>query len=277
MDADERLEAESKSEIKKLIKKTNKIGVKCLVKSIDSFRKNSQMMKYTRLFKNNNDIRFSGKAHEQIEPSLLKNNYQIIDSNITILHYGYDVSDIELKEKAKRNLTLLLNDYSDHKYSYSAYQIANSYSIIGDTKKAVEYFSLSIKDNKLRKELRSICYLHLADYEMRNKNLEKAKEYIQIGLKEYTRNSLLFLLGSQVYGSLNDFDTALKYCKNAFKINEQVKANKLESSSQEILVDEKKIIYQGLLVSILANNNEGYNYFILLLNKYKNREETIIR
>lgn len=137
LDADERLTQESLSELRRLIDGSKKTGIKCLVNSKDSRNKNSQMMKYIRLFKNDSNIKFCGKAHEQIEESLLRYNYNIIDSNIEIIHLGYDVSEEVLREKAKRNLALLLEDYSIQKTPYLAYQIANSYSALGEENKKI--------------------------------------------------------------------------------------------------------------------------------------------
>jgi glycosyltransferase involved in cell wall biosynthesis len=262
LDADERISEKAKKEFQKIIESSNKLGVKCLVNSVDTFRNNSQMMKYIRLFKNDSKIRFTGKAHEQIETSLVNNGYQIIDSNIEIVHYGYDVSDEKLKEKAKRNLNLLLLDYSKKKTSYLAYQIANSYSVLNDENNKNFFYAEAIKDNCLNKDLRSVCFMNLADFEMRLENIAKSKEYIDKGLSENKNHSLLCLVGTQVYLKLNDYKKALTLCKEALGVNTNNKLNYSKFGNQLILIDDAKIIYQGILISVIAQDLSSGNYFL---------------
>lgn len=271
LDADERLSEISKSELLKVTASANKLGVRCLVNSIDSHRNNSQMMKYTRLFKNDSNIKFSGKAHEQIESSLAQSSYEIIDSNIEIIHLGYDVPEDELKNKARRNLELLLSDYSKQETSYLAYQIANSYSILEDVERSNLFYSKALTNNSLTKDLRSICFLNLADYEMRNGNLENAKQFIDKGINENSQHTLLLLVGTQVYGKLSQYENAKELCRNALKQNSVGNLNK-SGINQIITISEQKIIYQGLLLSIVSNDNKNFEYFLKTLKKYNSDE-----
>ncbi len=276
LDADERLSEKSIIELKKVTASSNKIGVKCLVNSIDSLRNNSQMMKYIRLFNNNSNTKFTGKAHEQIEESLLHNNYKIIDSNIEIIHLGYDVPEDKLKEKANRNLTLLLEDYSRQKTSYLAYQIANSYSVLGDQNKKNIYYAEALNDSSLGKELRSICFINLAESEMLNGNLEKAKKFIDEGLLENRVHAILNLIATQVYGKFEEYESAIQFCKNAYLLNNANAIKNSENKNQLIKIDELKIIYQGILLSVMSNDKENFNYFFNLLSTNKGNLSEIL-
>jgi glycosyltransferase involved in cell wall biosynthesis len=262
LDADERLSQESLSELRRLIDGSKKTGIKCLVNSKDSRNKNSQMMKYIRLFKNDSNIKFCGKAHEQIEESLLRYNYNIIDSNIEIIHLGYDVSEEVLREKAKRNLALLLEDYSIQKTPYLAYQIGNSYSALGEENKKNIYYAEALENNTLGKELRSICFLNLAEREMKLESLEKAKKYVDKGLQENQNHTLLNLVGSQVYVKLQEYKTALQFCKNAYLLNNEKSFKASKNTNQLIKIDELKIIYHGILISVISNEEEAFRYFL---------------
>ncbi len=277
LDADERISQSSISEIKQITDTEKKLGIQCLVNSISTNKKNSQKMKYVRLFKNDKKIYFTGKAHEQIEPSLIQNNYKIIDSNIEILHYGYDVSDEKLKEKAERNLKLLLIDYQKSPNSYLAYQIANSYSIIKDLENSVRYFKKALKDKNLNNEFKSICYLHLADYEMRQNNLDAAKELIENGLKIAKSNQLLLLVGSQVYSKIGDSEAAFQLCRNAFLLNSERKKNRLDKNYQIIEIDLKRIVYQGLFLSVTFSNQNNFEYFYRHLAAINNDEASKLK
>lgn len=266
LDADERLSSESVRKLKNLVEINELIGVKCVVVSLDEKLGISQSMKYTRLFRNNSDILFDGKVHEQIENSLIKNNYKIIDSEIIIYHQGYNVPKEELKFKAERNLKLLLNEYKNNKSSYNAYQLANTYSALDDSTNALKYFKEAIVDKNLKRELRAISYMNLADYEMRNQNISSSKEYIDKAIKLNPNLSLINIIAAQIYAKLN-LSSAINHCINALK---QSKLNL--SSDQEIFVDAEKIIYEGILISLQFGDMHSLNYFIENLKK-NNKDE----
>ena len=107
LDADERLSNESVSELKNIISVNELLGCRCIVNNINEINGKPNFMRYSRLFHNSPDIKFTGRVHEQIDDSLLENGYQIVDTNIEIIHIGYNISNELLKEKAGRNLKIL--------------------------------------------------------------------------------------------------------------------------------------------------------------------------
>lgn len=108
-----------------------------------------------RVFRNNNKYRFKGRIHEQIIPSIYKENPNSIigDTGIRIIHYGYDPSLINILEKQQRNIRIL-NEYQEKdKDGYYYYSLGNEYARVNDNKKALEIFEkaldyLNKKDSK---------------------------------------------------------------------------------------------------------------------------------
>lgn len=168
LDADERLAPNSIREVKRLISGVAKIGYYCTVKSIDSENERDHAIRYVRLFKNSKEIKFTGKVHEQITPSLIENNYQLAHSSILINHLGYDVSREEKEAKAKRNLELLLSDYQQNKTAYLEFQLGQTYFILEDYEKADEYFKLALKSQELSNDLKAECLSYLAQQAHKN-------------------------------------------------------------------------------------------------------------
>ncbi|MCB0729847.1 MAG: glycosyltransferase [Ignavibacteriae bacterium] len=258
LDADERLDKNSIEELKKFTKNDENIAIKCIVESVDENSSATQSMLYTRLFKNSKAIKFSGKVHEQIEQSLIKNNYKIIDSKIKIFHLGYGVSKIELKNKAKRNLELLLKDYSVNKDSYVSYQLANSYFILEDNESAIKYYKDALQDNRLNNEFKIVCCYQISDFEMRKNNLDIAKKYIERGLRIDADHPITNMIASQIFNRFND-KKSLKFCKNALiKSKNPVGQNNI----QNIFLVPKKIIYEGILQSLKFNSKNELAYYI---------------
>jgi len=111
LDADERLSADSKEELKAIIKGKELFGAQCIIDCLDSHNNKPSVIVYPRLFPNDERLKFEGKVHEQILSVLKRYNFNIIQTNIKIIHVGYDVPIEEIREKASRNLTLLLDEF----------------------------------------------------------------------------------------------------------------------------------------------------------------------
>lgn len=267
LDADERLSRNSVKNLIHLTKADKQIGYNCIINNLDDFKDSPKLMKYVRLFRNSKDIRFTGKAHEQIEPSLINNNYKIVDSNIEIIHYGYNVNEDELKIKAKRNLELLLDENLTKPTSYLAFQIANSYSILEETKNTINYFREALKDKNLRREFKSVCYLHISDYEMRLNNLLEAKRIVDKGLQLDRKHVVLNMIASQVYEKLEKKEQAISYCKKALECNKKSRVKNISSNVIDIFVSNTKLLTEGILLSLKFNQQKDLQFFLNMFKK----------
>jgi glycosyltransferase involved in cell wall biosynthesis len=273
LDADERLDRRCKSELKNLIEKNSKFGVNCLINNIDEITGTPKFMKYIRLFHNSDSIEFSGKAHEQIEESLIENNYVIIDSKIEIVHLGYNIGKDDLKKKAERNLLPLLEEYQMNPSSYYAFQIANTYKVLDDRENEIKYHTIAIQDAKLKNEYKAVGYLTLADYAMRDNNINLALEYVTTGLDLDNNHPLLNLIASQIYNSQNQNNKAIEFCNTAFNENRKIKSKENLTNSIDVIISEEKIIKHGLFLSISGDNKYMFNYFLVELGKLNSSDE----
>ncbi len=66
---------------------------------------------FTRLFRKHRSIRYAGRIHEQIAPSIIALGYDIAESQIVITHHGYAS---EKRERALRNRWLLEKELLDN-------------------------------------------------------------------------------------------------------------------------------------------------------------------
>ena len=272
LDADERLDGRSKNEISQFLNKKNFIGVNCLINNVDEITGTPKYMKYIRFFRNSKNISFSGKAHEQIEMSLIQNNYSIEESRIEITHLGYNVEKHELQKKAKRNLLPLLEEYNETQSSYYAFQLANTYKVLGEKENEMKYHQIAISDPQLKSEYKAIGFLTLADYSLRENNVNLSLEYVNNGLQICKDHSLLNLVASQVYNSLRENSKALEFCKTALITNRKVKNRTAVLNSIDVIVPEGKILKHGLYLAVTGDNEYMFNYFLLELNKLDNAD-----
>ncbi len=273
LDADERLKKPDGQKLLNLILKLKgKVAVSCVVNNIDEVRNSPSKMNYVRLFPNDSRVKFEGAAHEQIIPSLRNLDYKIIKTDIEIIHLGYNVSKDEIKKKAERNLKLLLEDYKANKHSYTAFQIAQSYSLMNREADAAGYFLIALKDENLLKENKATAYRYIAAYEAKRSNWEKASDYISLSLKVDELQPMSFLIAAQIFREIKNYTEAEKFCRKALELNEKY----LTSTSVPdyvIMTDEKTILSLGIGISIQGRSKESFNfYYERLTNLLHNKE-----
>ena len=269
LDADERLDDRSKQLLRKTIKSQENLGLRCKILNIDEINKKPKLQRYTRLFRNAAGIEFHGKAHEQIDGSLLKNNYRILDSEILINHFGYNISREGLKKKAERNLGLLLEEYKENPSGYCAFQIGNSYNILENQKEANKYYALATEDKQLPVDYSSLSLSYCAEFDLTEGKRESAIKKIENAVKVHPENIISNLVASEIYFKLQQNEKAISYCKAAFELNEKESHQKTGKNLIEIYQAPERIIYHGLNISVKSNNTGGIEYFFTNLEKLK--------
>jgi glycosyltransferase involved in cell wall biosynthesis len=272
LDADERISEKSIDELRRNLGKYEKLGVKCTVKSIDSYNNRDNSMKYTRLFRNLPDIAFTGRVHEQIELSLIKQYYKIVNSNIEIIHLGYNVSHENKKEKARRNLELLLLDYAETNSCYIAFQLAQTYNILEDEENAEKYSIMAIDGKNLSPQHRAISYALLSNNEFKRHQSDSALHYIKEGLRADNRQPYLNLLASKIYYRLQDNLNAEEFCRKAFEANSRLLSGN-NYSALDIILNDEEIIYYGISLAKSSRNQRYFNLYLNAIKKYFERCE----
>ncbi len=110
---------------------------------------------------------FTGRIHEQVS---LKNtagkkdiyDYPMYRTGLKLFHDGYDLSPGDLKNKAERNIALLLKETEEHPEDpYLFYQLGKSYYTGGKKEEAAECLriALELKPSKDREYLKDLYCL----------------------------------------------------------------------------------------------------------------------
>ncbi len=258
IDADERLDQKSVTELKNILDKKTKFGFYFTIQNIDTDESRDNSFRYVRLFLNSQGIEFTGKVHEQIEESLVKNEYQLLNSNIIINHTGYNVSKEEKQKKAKRNLDLLLEEYKNKNSAYYAFQLGNTYKVLKDFENAKKYYLAASKDKYLDTSYVVECFSSIAFIELNNHNVYGAENYIIKGLQYKTKNAYAHMLASKIYFRKKDYQKAELHCKQSFEFNRKI--NYFEKGIT-IKLDLEEIIFFGMMVAIQNNNISSFKFY----------------
>lgn len=260
LDADERLSTQSVSELKKIIAGDSKTGVYCNVNSINQVGSESGTMQYIRLFKNSPGIEFTGKVHEQIDRSLIKNGYNIVTSDIEIIHTGYSADPVILKEKALRNFELLTEQYKSKPDSYTAFQLGQTLIIIDRKEESTDYFKKAADDKNFEISHRAHAYRYLAAIALENGNINDAEENIQKAVSLNPEMPLVNIVAANVYQRTGDKTKAADHCKTAFQMNRSLLKGE-KKAYFDIMLNETELFNFGINLSVLLRNKELMNWF----------------
>jgi glycosyltransferase involved in cell wall biosynthesis len=267
LDADERLSEKSINQLKALTCIKNKIAYYCQVCSIDEINQRPSIMSYVRLFPNEKALRFEGAIHEQIEYSLKKNKIRITNSEIKILHVGYNLTKDGLILKAKRNLDILSKEYQKNNSSYYAFQLGQTYGILENKPEAVKYFKVAVRDSSLKPEYKSTAYRYLSIDFTDKQDWNKALEMIDESIRCDSNQPLALLVASQIYLKLSRIKDAESYCVKAYEVNSKL-LKESSSSNQVILLSENNILYHCLNIAALLQSVDLFNFFYKKLENF---------
>lgn len=147
--------------------------------------KDTYVSKMVRLFRNNKKFRFKGIIHEQIVHSIIENEYKLSDSDIDFLHKGYNLDPLQMRNKQKRNLNLLLRQTKNTPDSaYNIFQLARTYLALGDLDNAEREIEKAINLSNDIDSVRpqALNYGGLIAYQNGNKDLslERAKKSLEL-------------------------------------------------------------------------------------------------
>ncbi len=266
LDADERISEESREELIKLKSEKPDKGIECTIKNIDEIKGRPSVMLYTRIFPNSKEIRFEGKIHEQIETSIRQNGFPVNKSNIEIIHLGYNLNTEDKLKKAERNLDILLVEFNQTPNSYNAFQLGQTYGILNNKEEAVKFFELSIKDDKLKNEYRSVAYRYLAVDMFERNELTEAYYLINNCIKLDRKQPLALLVAARINAGLNKKEEAVKYFEEAYYCN-NFYLNGKDKSYQAILLDQKSILNEGINLALSLNDKQLFIKVINILIK----------
>ena len=140
---------------------------------------------FPRLFRNLEGIRFEGKVHEQVTPSIRRMGLEIEISDIVIKHTGYALSGSGLRAKARRNADLLLKEAEERPGdALVLFHLGEAYSMLEQYDDAVEAYDGALRigglDSIVRAALlqnKGTALVKLKQYDKALMSLRKAREF----------------------------------------------------------------------------------------------------
>jgi GT2 family glycosyltransferase/tetratricopeptide (TPR) repeat protein/SAM-dependent methyltransferase len=121
---------------------------------------------HLKLFRNLPELRFEGRIHEQVLPSIRRAGGQVGWTDLFVVHSGYDHSPEGQERKKQRDLHLLrleLQEQPDH--PFTLFNLGMTYADIGQYEEATGYLRRSIErsgegESHLRKAYALLVHCH---------------------------------------------------------------------------------------------------------------------
>lgn len=198
LDADERI---SQMEINKFRDSLSKLdentgGLICTIESphanLTGGTSDVHRGSYPRIFRNLGieKVKFQGRVHEQISPSLKENNLVLLQSDIIIYHLGYDQSRDIMEGKIERNYRMLLQHVREEPTNgYAWYQLGQTLGHMNLKKEAEETIKFALKCGNLSAMIEASACASLAQFTGNDKRFDEAYEWSRKSL-DLTPNSL---------------------------------------------------------------------------------------
>lgn len=251
IDADERLSEESQKYIKTYISEAlSEIGAMiCTVESAHFQMDGSNEVHrggYPRLFRNLGfpKVKFIGKVHEQISPSIVEAGLNFAVSDIKIIHLGYDQSRDVMEEKVRRNYKMLLAHVQEEPLNgYAWFQLGQTLAQMGIAKEAEDAIRFAINCRNLSNTILASASAALAQITGKSGNYEESLEWAEKSLN--LSPNQLFALTLKGFALLNlrrpkeamdTLNEALNIVRNGSKIiNSQSAAYDIDISENVLL------------------------------------------
>ncbi|HPP39960.1 MAG TPA: glycosyltransferase, partial [Candidatus Kapabacteria bacterium] len=229
IDADERLTPESQKNIKRYISQALP-DVGALICTIESDHNyldgNSEVHRggYPRLFRNLGypKVKFVGRVHEQISPSLIDAGYTFAISDLKIMHLGYNVSRKEMEEKVRRNYRMLIAHVQEEPLNgYAWFQLGQTLSQMQLFREAEEAIRFAIKCGDLSKTIYSSAAAALSQLSGRRGDFNEALRWADAALEKSPNQIYGITLKAFALLNLNRATEAIPYFEQALQMLKQ--------------------------------------------------------
>lgn len=247
LDADEELPAGEEDKLFRLLKDSKHEAYTVRIRS--AVRSGGETLTvintHSRIFRNKGEIRYSGRVHEDIAPSVRSMGGSIGDSGVELLHYGYAEEVYSRKMKAERNIRLLEKTIKENPTGRHAhFYLGEAYSLQNDWGKAIEYYKNALLGEGLEEEFRALARQNLATAYLRAGRYEECRSEARRALEIDNRLAAPYIIAGAAAFEEKRFDLTVFFLAGYLDVlNEERPARK----SQPVRIEHSRALVYELL------------------------------
>ncbi len=174
-----------------------------------------------RLFRGHPKVRFVGKVHEQVFPSLVREQMGIASLDARLLHKGYLNAVMAERDKTNRNRTLLEKHLKENPHDgYMLWQLAQTLMMAGDFPAALSVARRSLRNLEVANALWVLAQVTLARLLELNGEPKRALKALEEGQATYPGYTDFFYLEGIIRMNLGQWDQAEIAFKKCLELGE---------------------------------------------------------
>ncbi len=299
LDADERLLESSIEPLKRLL-----APFKCPViyqVHIRNLQRDGQSYTVSmshRLFSRHPRLRFSGRIHEQVHPSLKTAGGIEKPSEIMLEHKGYALEEDQMRAKFHRNMVLLeamVEEQPDSAYAH--YTLGQNHALLGEQEKALQAYLRALEINVFKGSSVATLYNALAETCWQLDRFEEAENYalksLAITERQTSGNYIMYRIRhstGNIPGQIEYLERILPYSHQGdmgsgsdlpkdvslprqhllFSLGKLYISNENFSSAEKVLKeyleqDPERTEVRELLATVLARQNRWEEFLSILV------------
>jgi len=212
LDADEELDPLSRPDIGRIINQTDSdiYYVNILSqRTVDGYQSNF-MNSLPRLFRNSVGIQFEGRIHEQILPSAQRLSLRVANSNIKIIHHGYDGDQQKQSQKLQRNLFLLKKELAENPgNSFARFHLGETLTLLKGFPAAVSAYQSAL-ENSLPEHLIPIVYQNLGNVYLKLEQYQQTLKQCEKAIQLKPGLFMAYIFSALAYKKMGDTQKVVK-------------------------------------------------------------------
>jgi len=175
LDADEALTPDAGRKIRGLLTDTTHVAFLLNIRSPlkDSRGQSAVVNAWPRLFRNRPQIRYEGRVHEQLSPSIARLGGLVARTDIVIEHRGYHQDFTDQRQKQVRNLALLEKERNEHPDDpMTLFHLGEALGLGGQAEEAAKAYRAAISRPDMPPQNAAVAYRGLANCLLQLKDYE---------------------------------------------------------------------------------------------------------
>ncbi|GJQ23667.1 MAG: hypothetical protein HBSAPP01_14570 [Candidatus Brocadia sapporoensis] len=223
IDADEAIDSVNALKIREAIKRKDIMGItvrQCIPQQTNNIA-TAYYIEYCRIFRRHKDIRFVGKVHEQILPSIERLEGKVLRTDIVFNHWAYAITNEKKKARAERNLRYLLDELKNVQNDpFLYFNLGTTYCELGKKDAAILSLqqSLVLDNGNIKRELIGHVHLSLAKLYLELDNFVKAEYHARMVSSYDPVNPLSAYVLATVAVLNKQYKTAIFHLEKAIQI-----------------------------------------------------------
>jgi len=242
-----------------------------LVAIVSGTPKGEQLTYGHRLFRNDPRVRFSGRVHEQVSPSIKRFGGRIGRAEFSILHLGYDLPPARLQQKYERNRRLLdRSRREDPCDAFVRFSLAQAYLFLGDRLAAEAELRAALGEDPsqpmradLPADIRASAHNNLAQCALERGEPREALARAERSLALSPNQSTAHLMAYRACSALGDDGGALEHLKRVERL--RARRGRSGAAVEVVLNDADLRRAQGAVCMRLGRLEEAARYLRMAL------------